>query len=116
DLVNAHYASGYGTTARFAGFAPTLLSVWGSDVFDFPMKSPLHRWWMRGNLMAATRVASTSHAMAAQTRRIAPELGDIAVTAFGVETDRFAPPSPTVRRPEAAIVVGTVKTLKPVYG
>ena len=39
DVVNAHYASGYGTLAGLAGYKPTVLSVWGSDVFDFPYQS-----------------------------------------------------------------------------
>lgn len=39
DLLNAHYASGYGTTAALCGFRPTLLSVWGSDVYDFPYQT-----------------------------------------------------------------------------
>ncbi|WP_334148928.1 glycosyltransferase [Hyphomicrobium sp.] len=116
DLVNAHYASGYGTTARLAGFTPTLLSVWGSDVYDFPRKSALHRWWLRGNLMAATHVASTSRAMAEETRRVAPALGEIAITPFGVETDRFLSRSERSAAPDAPIVIGTVKTLKPLYG
>src|SRR3546814_2222094 len=43
DLLNAHYATGYGLLARLGGYSPLLLSVWGSDVYDFPGKSPLHR-------------------------------------------------------------------------
>lgn len=116
DLINTHYASGYGTTARLSGFEPTLLSVWGSDVYDFPGKSALHRWWLRGNLMAATRVASTSHAMAEQTRQIAPALGEISVTPFGVETDRFLPAPERTSSPDRPIVIGTVKTLGEAYG
>src|SRR5690606_7867519 len=45
DVTNVHYATGYGTLARLAGAKPLLLSVWGSDVYDFPLKSPLHRQW-----------------------------------------------------------------------
>lgn len=116
DLLNAHYASGYGTTARFAGFRPYLLSVWGSDVYDFPQKSPIHRWWVRGNLMAADRVASTSHAMAEQTRLIAPRLRNIEITPFGVETDLFAPDDGEPNGSDAPIIIGTVKTLAPHYG
>lgn len=116
DLVNAHYVSGYGTTARLSGFKPLLISVWGSDVYDFPEKSSLHRWWTRANLMAATRVASTSHAMAKQTRCIAPALGDIAITPFGVETDHFAPCAQKRGDSDGPIVVGTVKTLREKYG
>lgn len=37
DIVNVHYATGYGLLARLAHIdAPTLLSVWGSDVYDSP--------------------------------------------------------------------------------
>src|SRR5699024_6142017 len=39
DLLNVHYATGYGLLARLSGFRPTLLSVWGSDVYCFPEKS-----------------------------------------------------------------------------
>lgn len=116
DLLNAHYASGYGTMAQLSGFHPYLLSVWGSDVYDFPQKSPIHRWWLRRNLMAADTVASTSHVMAKQTRRIAPGLGQIAITPFGVETGQFAPGDACVKMPDAPIVIGTVKTLAPKYG
>ncbi len=118
DVLSAHFASGYGTTARLAGFHPWLLSVWGSDVYDFPCRSPVHRWWLRGNLRAADRVASTSHCMARQTRALCAGLNDIAVTPFGVETEHFrkaAPPLPD-RDTGKAIVVGTVKTLAPKYG
>lgn len=115
DLLHAHYASGYGTTARLSGFKPLLLSVWGSDVYDFPAKSPLHRFWLRRNLLAATCVASTSHAMAAQTRDIAPELKEIPITPFGVETDCFSPPEGK-QGTDDQIVLGTVKVLKSKYG
>ena len=36
DLLHTHYASGYGTLGRLSGFHPYLLSVWGSEVCDFP--------------------------------------------------------------------------------
>jgi L-malate glycosyltransferase len=32
DLLNAHYATGYGLLAWRSGVRPCLLSVWGSDV------------------------------------------------------------------------------------
>lgn len=116
DLLNSHYASGYGTTARLSRFHPSLLSVWGSDVYDFPRKSPLHRWWLRRNLMAADRVASTSHVMAIQTQRLAPQLAEVDVTPFGVDTDKFSPVVPLVATTDGPIVIGTVKVLAPKYG
>lgn len=116
DLLHAHYASGYGTLARLVRYRPALLSVWGSDVYSFPYKSPLHRWWLRGNLRAATRVASTSRAMAKQTRVVAPWLENIAITPFGVDLDIFVASGPRSAASGNQLVIGTVKTLSPVYG
>lgn len=114
DLLNAHYASGYGTTAALAGFRPWLLSVWGSDVYDFPYEGALKGWWLRRNLAQADAIASTSEAMARQVQRLLPTVRDLTVTPFGIDTARFAPPAAPPSRDR--LVVGTVKTLAPKYG
>lgn len=112
DLLNVHYASGYGTTGALAGFTPTLLSVWGSDVYDFPYENAFKGWLVRQVLRRATAVASTSHAMAAQVRRLTPERRAIAVTPFGVDLARFlAKPSSL-----GPLTIGIVKSLAPKYG
>lgn len=118
DIVNAHYASGYGTTARLVGYHPWLLSVWGSDVYDFPEKSFLHKWLVRKNLLAADAVASTSVCMAEQTLSFTPELADIAITPFGVDTAYYQSLTTSLaeRDTSQAIVVGTVKSLASTYG
>ena len=116
DLLNAHYASGYGTTAALAGFRPWLLSVWGSDVYDFPYEGRLQGWLLRRNLRHADAVASTSEAMARQVRRLVPDIGPVAVTPFGIDTERFAPQPQPKPQPHSGIVIGTVKTLAPKYG
>lgn len=116
DVVNAHYASGYATTARLAGVRPFVLSVWGSDVYDFPYKSPLHKWLVRKNLMAADIVASTSHCMAEQTRSIAPQLGEIAITPFGVDMQAYSSAEPLSPENNDKLVIGTVKSMANKYG
>lgn len=118
DLVNAHYASGYGTTARFVAYRPLLLSVWGSDVYRFPAISIFHKAWVRRNLLAADAVASTSHSMARKVLTLAPELKHIHVTPFGVDTGLFDEARKVfkVRRVDSPIVIGTVKTMAPEYG
>lgn len=114
DLLNVHYASGYGTTAAFCGFSPTLLSVWGSDVYDFPYESRLKGRLIRWNLRRATALASTSHAMARQVKRLTPERLDVAVTPFGVELSHFSP-RPSLRA-SGRLTIGTVKSLAKKYG
>lgn len=114
DVVNAHYATGYGTLARSVRGVPLVLNVWGSDVFDFPMKSALHRWLVRRNILAATQVVSTSEVMADRTRTLAPERARPQVVPFGVETERFKPSKERVTT--GPVTIGTVKTLATKYG
>ena len=71
DIVNAHYASGYGTTARLVNYHPYVLSVWGSDIYLFPKKSFIHHWLVKKNLLAADAIASTSHCMDLETNKLA---------------------------------------------
>ena len=50
DLIHASYASGYGLTANLLNFHPLVLSAWGSDIFEFPRKSYIHRKLIELNL------------------------------------------------------------------
>jgi glycosyltransferase involved in cell wall biosynthesis len=113
DILNAHYATGYGTLARKCGFKPLLLSVWGSDVYEFPSLGLFHRKILQKNLGAATCVASTSRRMARQVERFYDGKKQIFITPFGVDTEVFR------RRgqpPLDSLTVGIVKTLEPKYG
>ena len=116
DLVNAHYASGYGTTARLVGYHPWLLSVWGSDIYDFPHQSFLHKWLVVTNLRAADKVASTSHCMAKETLRLVPEIPEIAITPFGVDLNVYQKLTPILVRQKPMLVIDTVKTMSHKYG
>lgn len=116
DIVNAHYASGYATTARFVNHRPWLLSVWGSDVYDFPYISPIHKWLVKTNLMAADAVASTSICMAKQTRTLIPELTNIAITPFGVDTSAYKNIAAIDVHNDKQLIIGTVKTMAWKYG
>jgi L-malate glycosyltransferase len=118
DILNAHYATGYGLLALRSGVRPCVLSVWGSDVYDFPAISPLHRRLVRATLRSADVVASTSHAMALQVERILGSITlrqPIAITPFGVDTARFAPRQ-SDRAGRGPLVIGTIKKLEPKYG
>jgi L-malate glycosyltransferase len=113
DIVHAHYGSGYGSLGRLARFHPFVLSVWGSDVFDFPNKSPLHRELFRKNVQSADRVCSTSNFMAREMQKYCSQ--PVFITPFGVDCDHFRPLGPRSANP-GEVVVGTVKSLEPKYG
>lgn len=112
-ILHVHYASGYGTLARLSGFQPLVLSVWGSDILDFPQRSRLHRYWLQHNLRAADHICATSHYLAHATQPLAPNR-PMSVIAFGIDTQLFCPQP---QRPQQHLLkIGTVKTLATIYG
>ncbi|NEU30303.1 glycosyltransferase family 4 protein [bacterium LRH843] len=112
DIINTHYASGYGTLSRLVNLEPTLLSVWGSDVFSFPYESNSKRKILKKNLEAATRVASTGWVMKEQTEKFFSPNMEIAVTPFGIDMEKFK----SVTKQTDTITIGTVKKLEEIYG
>ena len=115
DIVNAHYASGYGTLARFSELRPLILSVWGSDVYDFPYQNKLKMRIIKDNLLYADEIASTSNCMAKQVKKLLNlDSVNITVTPFGVDTKKFL--RKNEKRKRDNICIGNIKTLTPKYG
>ena len=113
NLLHVHYASGYGTLGRLSNYHPLILSVWGSDVYDFPATSFLHRALVAANLRQADWVGSTSEVMAKQTESICRDIEHLSITPFGIDVEKFRP-KPMQDRDY--ITIGTVKKLAPKYG
>lgn len=112
NIVHAHYASSYGLLGALANSHPYILSVWGSDVYDFPKISFLHRSVLKYVLRKADKILSTSHIMAKETQQYTSK--EISVTPFGVDTSLFKK-LPNAKKDEC-FVVGNVKTLSAKYG
>jgi len=113
SFVHAHYASGYGTLGRLVGFHPYVVSVWGSDIYEFPQRSPLHRWLLKRNLAAADYLCSTSQDMAREAQKYTSK--PILITPFGVDCEAFSPPE-KAREETNEFVIGTVRSLEKSYG
>lgn len=113
DVVNVHYASGYGTLGRLAGQKHALLNIWGSDVYEFPYQSKFNLKTVRKNLTYYDYLASTSNCMAEQAKKVVDVDKKIYITPFGVDTEKF---KPVIVEKKKGCVVGTVKTLDPKYG
>jgi glycosyltransferase involved in cell wall biosynthesis len=112
DIVHAHYASSYGTLARGIGHERTVLSLWGSDVYQFPKRSPIHRFLFKRAVKFAKVVCSTSSDMAREASIYVKR--DYVITPFGVDTNRFA--LADIRTTSEMITIGTAKMLEDVYG
>ena len=108
--------SGYGTLARLARIR-YLLSVWGSDVYEFPYRSRTSLRIVRRNLRGASALASTSECMAEQVRRVLVDpMVPITVTPFGVDLSRFDPDRLPARAASQPFLIGNIKALSEPYG
>jgi glycosyltransferase involved in cell wall biosynthesis len=114
DILHAHYVSGYGTLGALSGFHPFVVSVWGSDIYDFPKKSFLHKQLIKYNLRKADKILSTSHVMAKETKKYTDK--SILITPFGIDINKFRPMLVDSLFETDDIVIGTVKTLENKYG
>lgn len=114
DILHAHYASSYGLLGALSGFHPFIISVWGSDIYDFPRKSFLHKLIVKYNFKKADRILSTSNCMAEQTRKYTQK--NITVTPFGIDLNIFRPFETERYFSKNDIVIGTIKTLEKIYG
>jgi L-malate glycosyltransferase len=115
DVINVHYATGYGTLALLSRIKPYILSVWGSDVYEYPYLSKLKMWLTQKSLLSAQKIASTSEAMATQVLKVVnPVKDEIAITPFGIDLSLFTSQRPAFNRD--IITIGIVKTLEHKYG
>lgn len=112
DIVNVHYAGGYGTLGRMARLKQALLNIWGSDVYDVPNENFIKRIIVKRNLNYFKYIASTSFCMAKEAKKLADR--DYYITPFGVNTKLFYPRSEF--KNENEFIFGTVKSLEAKYG
>jgi len=114
DIVHAHYASSYGLLGVLLHFQPLIISVWGSDVFEFPLKSAFHKKVLQYNLKHAGYIFATSLALAVEAKKYTHK--PIEVTPFGIDTNVFKPFEVKSLFDKNDVVIGTIKSLETVYG
>jgi glycosyltransferase involved in cell wall biosynthesis len=114
DIVHAHYATSYGLLGARSGFHPLIISVWGTDIFEFPKKSILHRLFVFNNLKKADFIFSTSEIMKREAQQYVNT--KIEVTPFGVDVNVFCKKDIEPFFEPGTKVIGTIKSLETAYG
>ena len=114
DILHAHYASSYGLIGSIVNYKPYIISVWGSDIYDFPKKSFIHKSIIKYNLNKVNLVMSTSKPMALEASKYTNK--NILVTPFGVDINKFYPSSDKKEDSSKDLIIGTIKTLEDIYG
>lgn len=113
DIVHAHYASSYGLLGALSKFKPYIISVWGSDIYDFPNVNFIFKEILKYSLKQADLILSTSHVMADETKKYTDK--EIKITPFGVNLSVFKKIDVPAKASQA-ITIGTVKALEHIYG
>ena len=109
-IIHAHYASSYGLLAAIADRHPLIISCWGTDIFEFPRRSILHRAILKRTLSRADVILATGEALAAEAGKYTEK--KITITPFGVDIEMFKPSVVRAPRPPT---VGIVKPLRDRY-
>ncbi len=115
DILHAHYATGYGFMSKLSHFKPRIISIYGSDIYEFPKKSIIHKLILLFNVKGADKILSTSENMAIEFIKVYSSEMKIAVTPFGVDVDKFINNNLNIKR-ENTFNIGIVKKLEHNYG
>ena len=107
DILHAHYASSYGVIALLSRYKPFILSVWGSDIYDFPNRNLLNKFLIKKVIKTADVVCSTSEAMSEIINKNFSK-STIHIIPFGVDIDLFLPTSTNPK----VFTVGTIKSIE----
>ncbi len=112
DIIHAHYATSYGLLGSLISFRPLIISIWGSDVFNFPKQNFAKKLLLKYIFSKGTILTSTSNVMREEALRYTNK--EIVTIPFGVDCTMFSPRKSLHNN--KIIRVGTVKLLEDIYG
>lgn len=114
DILHSYYLTSYSLIGVLSNFSPFIVSIWGSDIYEFPQKNFINKFAVKKILKKADSILSTSHIMAIEAKKYTNK--QIQIIPFGVEIDKFKKIEFSVSRQKSTFIVGTVKTLSIKYG
>lgn len=112
DFLHAQYASSYGFLGALIGYKPYILSVWGTDIYDFPRNGIIQKLIIKYNFKKADYIFSNSVDMAREANIYTNK--KVQITYFGVDTNRFRPLKNV--KEESYFTFGIIKSLEKKYG
>lgn len=89
DVLHAHYASSYGLLGALSNFHPFFISVWGSDVMEFPQKNKFNKLILSYSLKKADALCATSLTIERYLKQYTNK--SINIIPFGIDLKEFKP-------------------------
>lgn len=112
DIFHAQYASSYGFLGSLIDYKPFIVSVWGTDIYDFPRGGILQKWIIKHNFKKADYIFSNSIDMAREANLYTKK--KVNITYFGVDMEKFSPIHDV--KDIEYFTFGIVKSLEKKYG
>lgn len=112
DFLHAQYASSYGFIGSLIGYHPYVLSVWGTDIYDFPKSGFIQKNIIKYNFKKADYIFSNSVDMAREANLYTDK--KVYITYFGVDMEKFSPDKSF--HDDSYFTFGIVKSLEKKYG
>jgi len=119
EILHAHYSSGNGLLAALSLLGiktPFVTSLYGTEVFDFPKKSFIHKHILGSICNRADVVLSTSQVMANEFCSVFNGVKEPIITPFGVDVDSFKPRVESLDKTNKKLRFGIVKKMEHKYG
>ncbi len=113
DIFHAHYASSFGFLASFVNHPRKILSVWGSDIVEFPTKAIWNKLIIKKSLSGLNIITATSGFLKSRVEKYISVNTPIKVIPFGIDSALF-----TMGRKDEnkAFKIGITKSLRFKYG
>ncbi|MDR1773793.1 MAG: glycosyltransferase [Clostridioides sp.] len=89
DILHSQYASSYGLLGALSGFHPYMITIWGSDIYDFPKGGFIQKNIIKYNFKKSDYIFANSKDMAREGRKYTSKY--IQPVYLGVDLEIFKP-------------------------
>lgn len=111
EVLHSHYASSYGLLGALTFFKPFMVSVWGSDILQFPERNFLNKTIMRFVFLRAHKISCTSGVLKKEISKYTSK--QCLVIPFGVNLELFY--DRKYKHNENTFTFGCVKHFEKIY-
>ncbi len=111
NAIHAHYASSYGLLAALTSFKPMVVSAWGSDLTEFPLKNKLNTLILKYVFWRANKICVTSSLLETELKKYSNK--KCVVIPFGINLHTFY--KKTFKHTSPDFIFGCIKHFEKVY-
>jgi len=102
DIVHVHQLTGAGWLGALVLFRPMIVTPWGSDLYLFPGRSPLHAWLTRQVIHHADYLTANSEHLAQEACKYGADPARITTLQWEIDRQVFFPRGDSALEPQTS--------------